>query len=331
MTNITIFKVEPYNSSYYRTFSGIYNDFKQNAAADYNFELTPLDYDSFIKSIDRGLIHCIILLEDEIPTGFLVYTTLISESIELNIIHCIGTENINAKRQMLLNKFLEINKSLMHKKIVTYPMLGRQISFAEEIKNFGFECVNTSVMAYKLNDSQAINKTQSAQLVKLTDDYSITNWKSIYQKDAAEIIFQAFKNSYDALFDNRFNSIQGCKDIVEKITENIYGEFLPSITKVLIYRRRPVGIYFANLTNEKIANIPIAAIIQKHRNLGFGKVILKQLVDDLLSTAINDGWTLKEINASCDSDNLSAVNMYKAIGFTEQYTYPQAYHPILTD
>ena len=102
MANITIYKVEPYNKTYYRIFSGIYNDFKQNAANDYNFELEPIDYDRFIKSIEDGLLNCLILFEDNIPTGFLVYTTIISESIELNIIHCIGNENLNAKRKLLL-------------------------------------------------------------------------------------------------------------------------------------------------------------------------------------------------------------------------------------
>ena len=138
---------------------------------------------------------------------------------------------------------------------------------------------------------------------------------------------QSFKESSDALFDSRFLSVKGCKDIVEKITDDVYGKFLPSITKVLLYKKKPVGFCFANLTNDKIANVPIVAISKKHRNYGFGKILLKQLVDNLLTTSIASGWTLKELNASCDSDNESAVNMYTSIGFTEEYTYPQAYHP----
>ena len=114
--------------------------------------------------------------------------------------------------------------------------------------------------------------------------------------------------------------------IVEKITDDVYGKFLPSITKVLLYKKKPVGFCFANLTNDKIANVPIVAISKKHRHYGFGKILLKQLVDNLLTTSITSGWTLKELNASCDSDNESAVNMYTSIGFTEEYTYPQAYH-----
>ncbi len=326
MANITIYKVETYNSAYQRIFSGVYNDFKKNAATDYNFELAPLDYEHFIKSVEEGLLNCLILFEDDIPTGFLVYTTIISESLELNIIHCIGNENINAKRKLLLEKFIELNKHLMREKVVTYPMLGKQASFAAEIVDFGFETVNTSVMTFNLSDIAAINKTKDIYVPKLPHDYSITNWKTVYFKDAADVIHQAFKDSSDALFDSRFTTVKGSKDIVEKITDNIYGQFLPGITKVLLYKKHPVGFCFANLTNDKIANVPIVAILKKHRNYGFGKILLKQLVDNLLTSAITGGWMLKELNASCDSDNIAAVNMYKAIGFTEQYTYPQAYY-----
>ena len=54
MANITIYKVEPYNSEYFRIFSGVYNDFKSNAANDYNFELEPLAYPNFIVEGDSG-------------------------------------------------------------------------------------------------------------------------------------------------------------------------------------------------------------------------------------------------------------------------------------
>ncbi|MCD7879847.1 MAG: GNAT family N-acetyltransferase [Candidatus Gastranaerophilales bacterium] len=326
MANITIYKVEPYKTEYKKVFSGIYNDFKQNAFSYYNFELEPISYDKFVKSLDDGLLNCLILFEDDIPTGFLVYTTLISESIELNIIHCIGTENLNAKRKLLLEKFLELNRDLLKDKVITYPLTGKQSAFSPDIEQMGFKIVNTSVMAYNLSNIDSINTLKEIVLPELPNGYSITNWKTSYSNEIAGIILQAFKESSDSLFDSRFKSIPGCRDIVNKITQNVYGEFLPEITKVLLYKKRPVGICFANLTNKTIANVPIAAILKKHRNYGFGKILLKKLVEDLLTSSISNGWMLKEINASCDSDNIPSVNMYSAIGFTKQYTYPLAYY-----
>lgn len=325
MTNITIYKVEPYNKAYSKIFSGVYNDFKQKAISEYNFELEPLAYEDFIQSVEKGILECLILFEDDIPTGFLAYTTLISESLELNIIHCIGNENLNHKRKLLLEKFLELNKHLTREKVVTYPMLGKQSAFTSEIEEFGFKHVNTSVMVFNLSDISAINKCKNASVPELPRDYTITNWKTIYFKEAVNVINQAFKDSSDALFDSRFTTNKGCKDILEKITGDIYGKFLPSITKVLLYKKHPVGFCFANLTNDKIANIPLVAILKKHRNYKFGKRLTKELVENIITSAITQGWNLKEVNASCDSDNMASVNMYTSVGFSEKYSYPQAY------
>lgn len=327
MANITLYKVEEYKKDYFKIFSGIYNDFRYRAASDYNFELEPLSYENFIKSIEGGLLKCLILFEDDIPTSFLVYTTLISEALELNIIHCIGSENTNAKRKLLIEEFLKLNKELTKEKIVTYPLLGKQNTFANDITTFGFKIVNTSVMAFKLTDINAINKLKELTIEKLPMDYSITNWRTTYFKEAATILNEAFKNSSDALFDSRFSSVKGCKDILEKITNNIYGDFLPGITKVLIYKKHVVGFCMANLTNNKIANIPVVAILPQHRNKGFGKILLKQLIENLITSAISGGWELKELNVSCDSDSIPSVKMYKAVGFSEEYSYPQAYLP----
>lgn len=327
MSNLTICRTEPYNNEHKKILAGVYNDFRNNAAKDYKFELAPLSYEKFIESIEKKLIECIVLLEDGIPTGFLVYTTLISESLELNIIHCIESPDINQKRRLLLEKFIELNKSLMREKTVIYPMLGTQSAFASEIEDFGFKCVNTAVMSFNLADASAVHKVKEMRCY-LAPGYSITGWKRAYRKYAPEIICDSFKESSDALFDSRFKTYKGCSDIVSKITESIYGEFLPEITKVLLYKGHPAGFFFVNLTNEKIANIPIAAILKNHRSKGLGKAVMKQLAYDLINYAVSENTDLRELNVSCDADNAAAVSMYEYSGFAANYVYPTAYHPV---
>lgn len=324
MTDTMIYKAEKYKKENKGIFAGVYNDFKQKAQTDYLFELAPLEYDEFIKSLENGLLECLILFEDNIPTGFLVYTTLISEALELNIIHCIGNENINEKRKIILEKFIEINKKIIKEKTVTYPMLGKQSDFENEIKAYGFKTIKTSVTAYNLTNILSVTGLRECFVPELPKDYTISDWKTIYSRDVADIINQSFKDSSDALFDTRFTTIKGCKDITDKITENIYGEFLPSATKVLLFKKHVAGICFANLTNSEIANIPLVAIQKKHRGKGFGKILLKSVSENIIRCAITYGWNLKEINATCDFDNTASVKMYKAIGFTEKYSYPQA-------
>ena len=83
-------------------------------------------------------VWTVVLKENLIPTAFLVYTTSISESIELNIIHCLGTEDETAKYKALVEKFLQLTEAERQKKVVSYPMLGHQSVFTADIAKYGF-------------------------------------------------------------------------------------------------------------------------------------------------------------------------------------------------
>ena len=77
----TNYKVELLDSSVFKIFKGVYNDFKSKAVSEYKFELEPLEYEEFLSAIENNYMQCIVLKENDIPTAFLVYTTSISESI----------------------------------------------------------------------------------------------------------------------------------------------------------------------------------------------------------------------------------------------------------
>ena len=98
----TTYQVEFLKEDKYRLFKGLYTDFVAHAVSDYKFELEPLDFEDFIDAVEKDYMKCIILKENLIPTAFLVYTTSISESIELNIIHCLGTEDEALKYKLLI-------------------------------------------------------------------------------------------------------------------------------------------------------------------------------------------------------------------------------------
>ena len=83
MAETLTYKVQKYTEDIKNIFKGVYNDFKNKAYSEYKFELEPLEYEDFCLSVEQGLINCLVLLEEEIPTAFMVYTTEISEAVEL--------------------------------------------------------------------------------------------------------------------------------------------------------------------------------------------------------------------------------------------------------
>lgn len=327
MANIMVYKTDFLRPEHYRIFAGVYNDFYNMAKTEYKFELEPLTCEEFCKAVEDGLFQCIILTEDEIPTAFLAATTLISDAIELNIIHCLGNENIIPKKKVLLERFLEENKYLIQEKTTTYPLLGKQDDFVCDITHYGFKLIGLAVERFIFDDLSSVAILKNTKTPELPKGYSIENWSNEYKPYAAEIINEAFKTKSDALFDPRFLTKEGCEDIVGKIIDGTYGEFIPQATKVALYNGKPIGLCLVNITGGTIGNLPLVGIKEEHHKRSLGKALVHSAVEDCFELSQKGILKLTEVNASVETDNFAAIKMYRFAGFKEDYHYPQAYLP----
>ena len=312
-------------SDSYKIFKGVYNDFKSKAIEEYKFELPPLEYEEFIEAVQAGYLKCIVLKENEIPTAFLVYTTSISESIELNIIHCLGTEDEIVKIKLLIEKFLEYTESERTTKVVTYPMLSHQSVFTADISKYGFKFVGLAVLRFFTDNASSERILESMKLSELQEGYKVVGYNNSYKQDLIRIIHESFRDTQDALFDSRFKSIEGTTDIINKIVENIYGEFLPEVTSVLLYNDSPVGFALSNVTGGTIGNIPLVAIDKNHRGKGFSEHLLNRSIKTILDWTKLDKRYFSEVNVTTETNNYKALKLYRKVGFKEDYCYPQAY------
>ena len=312
---------------YFRIFQGAYNDFRLRARTDYKFEIDPLTYEDFIDSFKKGLVNCIILLEDLIPTGFLAYTTVPHEVIELFVIHVLGNEEIEAKRRCLFEKFMEQTRGMRKHSIVSYAMLGVQETFKRDVANFGFNFIDTGVVVFDIKNKQLIKDVLQFNFMDLPIGYKLTPYRDIYFEELSEVIYKSFKDSSDVNFDPRFSSIEGCRDITHKITTSIYGRFLPQASKILLYENKLAGFCLANITGDGIANLPLIGILPEHRGQKLSKSLVKAAVLDIVKLHQGRIIELNELNASLDLNLQSAVKMYESVGFVQSYRYSQAFLP----
>ena len=319
------YEVELLDSSTFKIFKGVYNDFKAKAISEYKFELEPLNYEEFIDAVEKNYLKCIVLKENLIPTAFLVYTTSISESIELNIIHCLGTEEETNKQKALIEKFLELTEIERHNKIVSYPLLGHQAVFTADIAKYGFKFVGLAVLRFIMGNASSERVLENMKLTEKAEGYKIVSYDDSYKDDAIRIIHESFRDTQDALYDSRYKSIEGTTDIINKIVENVYGEFLSEATSVLLYNDVPCGFAFTNITGGKIANIPLVAIEKNHRGQGYSELLLNRSVKILVDWVKIGKRDFTEINVTTETNNYKALKMYRKIGFKEDYCYPQAY------
>ena len=309
-------------------FENLYEDFRIKAATEYNFELEPLDYDGFLDAIDKDLIKCIVLYEENIPVAFLVYTTAISEAIELNIIHSATREDFSVRAKELLTKFLDVTKPLRREKIVCYPMLGEQKGLISVIAKLGFKFIGIEVLRYRFDSNASKEIFNRARVVNLPEDYEVVSWNDKYFEDAIEVIYESFKESSDALFDPRFTTLEGTRDIITKVVKDVYAEFMPNSSSVLLYKGKPVGVAFMNLTGGTIVNIPLVGIKEEHQGKGLSTIMLKHSMDYVINAVEKYDTPIVEINTTTETNNLQALRLYKNLGFLEDYSYPQSYMPI---
>jgi len=322
------YQTEILNSNLYKIFGGVYNDFRSVARTDYMFELDPLEYDDFVDAVDKEYVKCIVLLENHIPTAFLVYTTAISESIELNVIHCLGNEDLTTKRRLLMERFMKETEAERKEKVVCYPLLGVQSSFTSDIAHYGFKFVGLAVLRFMMDNKNSEEILRSVPNEPQDESYKVVTWDDLYFDAAVDVIHEGFKTASDALFDPRYLSKEGTNDILDKIVNGVYGEFLPESTSVLLHNGRPCGFCFTNITGGRIANIPLVSIKKDHQGKGLAKHLIKKSVEHILNKAHSSERDFTEVNVSAETNNIPALKMYRHIGFKEDYSYPQSYLPI---
>lgn len=322
------YKAKLISEDEYTSFESIYNDFRQRAVEEYKFELEPLDYKGFIDAVNKDLIKCIVLLEDSIPSAFLIYTTSISEAVELNIIHSYNMENIEIRSRYLIEEFLRETEDDREDKVVCYPMLGSQKDLIHEIAKYKFKFIGIVVLRFMMFGTNSKEILGMAELAPLENGYELTSWNDKFFDDAVSVVNEAFIDSADALFDPRFKTPEGTEDIITKIVKNLYAEFLPEATTVLLYNGKPAGFCFMNLTGGQIANIPIMALKKEHQGKGLSKHMLKKSVEKLIEWSETGKRPITEVNTTTETNNFQALKLYRHLGFKEDYNYPQSYLPI---
>ena len=325
MANLTVFTVKSLAPEYYKIASGLYNDFRNRAISDFKFDLEPLEYEDFLYAVKKGLLECLVLFENSIPTGLLIYTTVISYSIELNLIYLISQDNYETRIRYIMNDFLKREEENLKTKIITYPLLGEQEIYKDVLSEFGFKYIPQSILKFDFSNPSNITKIGNIPIIELPDGYEINNWNEKYLNRTIKLVHNCFRNSNDALFDTRFKTYTGTKEIINKITQSGYGRFLPEYTKIITKNKDIVGICFVNVTGNGIVNIPIVAVDKDERNKKFGKTIVSLAVKSTLEDTLNGITNFSEVNVTTDSSNTAAIKMYEYCGFAEDYKYPQSY------
>ena len=322
----TTYKTELLTNDNIDQIKEIYENFRLKATKDYKYEVEPLDFYSFKEFIADGRLNGIALFEGSQPSGILIFVIEEHKAIELNIIHIPERRDLNKKRLALAGALLDHLKTRTDWKVISYPLLGFQETFTRDIALLKFQLIGQAMVKFDFTDSVAYKVLQKADAGQLPEGYTVEAWDDKYLDSAVEIINQGFKKSKDVNFDPRFLTPEGCKDVIKKITGNIFGYFMPEETRVIIKDGVLEGVCFVNMSTPSKANIPLVSVRKNIRNKGLGKFLLKSAVIGIIKALSEQKIAVSEVNAAVETDNYPALKMYRRIGFREDFTYPHAYY-----
>ncbi len=324
---VPVMEILQINSENIEEIRNLYAAFVSKAQEDFLFELPPINFNDFKTNFTGGYIKGYMCKTNE-PEAFMLYSDSLNQAIEITLIYVRDNNESYKIKTAILKKFLKDIESKYSGKIISYPMLGIQNDFTQDITNLGFKPIGEMILEFNFYNTISQVILAKTNIPSLNMPYNIDSWQDIYFDDAAQTIHEEFSKLNDAKFDPRFNSIEGTKDILQCITKSYYGEFLPKITTVLKYEHTPIGYCFVNLTTPQIANIPLIILNKNYKGQALGAYLLRNSINQLKNAITSEQLNVKVINATCDTDNYSAAKTYRKIGFKEKTYYTHAYKAI---
>jgi ribosomal protein S18 acetylase RimI-like enzyme len=288
--------------------------------------LEPIDFEILVNALGKGGIFGA-WVEDttyEEPVAFMLYCLEEHKAIEVNVIYA-ECDDHKTICDRFMKQFLTDIRDLNGWEVVSYPMMGNQEAYLRTITWYGFKASGQAIVNFDFLDSIALQIFQQQQLPALPPGYRLDTWKPEYGGATAENVFAAFEHSADAKWDPRFRTLYGAKSVVALVTGGIMGTHLPNCTAVLLKNDKPVGFCFIIQPDKTTGNIPLIGVHPDEKKQGFGKHLLQFAISNCIQEMLAGHINILGVNATMNTDNISAIKMYRRMGFKEEYNYPHVY------
>ena len=138
-------------------------------------------------------------------------------------------------------------------------------------------------------------------------------------------IYEAFHTSADAQWDPRFRTLEGCRTVVDFLQQGLMGPLCPQCSPILLHDGVPVGFCFVLQSTPTGGNIPLVGIRPSEKKRGLGRILLRHALGRVIDETVQGRLNMFTVDATTDTDNLSAIAMYRRMGFKEEHNYPHAF------
>jgi ribosomal protein S18 acetylase RimI-like enzyme len=146
----------------------------------------------------------------------------------------------------------------------------------------------------------------------MREDIELIPWQKRFNDDAAEMLYQAYREHVDALINDQYASVMGATRLIENIFNNQgCGEFLARVSRMAVHRLtgQLAGILTVTSVRARTAHIPQVGVGPSFQGLGVGTALMEAAFQDLAK----EGY--EQVTLTVTDANAGAVRLYQRLGF----------------
>lgn len=152
----------------------------------------------------------------------------------------------------------------------------------------------------------------AAESPSMREDIELIPWQKRFNDDAAEMLYQAYREHVDALINDQYASVMGATRLIENIFNNQgCGEFLARVSRMAVHRPtgQLAGILTVTCVRARTAHIPQVGVGPSFQGLGVGTALMEAAFQDLAK----EGY--EQVTLTVTDANAGAVRLYQRLGF----------------
>ena len=143
-------------------------------------------------------------------------------------------------------------------------------------------------------------------------------WQRRFNDDAAEMLYQSYRQHVDALINDQYASVMGATRLIENIYQNQgCGDFLTRVSRMAVHRstQKLAGILTVTSVRTHTAHIPQVGVDPAFQGLGVGTALMEAAFADLAE----EGF--EQVTLTVTDANAGAVRLYQRLGFETFKTF----------
>ena len=257
------------------------------------------------------------LVEDDFARGYCLYFREGSKGLISSLFVEPGDSRLGRANDLVgkvidaLVSFVDVRRieaQLPHFSLGQIGPCFRSRAFQTYLRQFMTFRLGTKLRNRQLSAFQPSTAPQTTTL----GDFVFKAWERRYDREAAQLLHQVYRNHIDAAINDQYCSVTGTTRLVESIVrQRGCGDFLEQASIAAIHQStgKLAGILGLTTVRAGTAHIPQIAVGTNYQDIGLGRAMLHASFEKLAR------WGFPEVSLTVTTLNNGAVRLYERMGF----------------